>query len=257
MLRVAFKHAYFGWNFHGNQYQPHLRTVDGEIFKALKKMGIDAVERKYRIAGRTDAGVSAFGNVFALNLESFDPWFINALNLNLPDDIAVWGYAAVDENFNPRKAKSRVYRYVMPDEDYDLDAMKDTAKILRGRHDFSGFAKGCKPCVREIYVSLIEKHGDFLIYTIEGNAFAWNMVRKIVTALKIAGRDANPEIVEKILEGHLIPLTPASPFGLILLDVRYSFEFDSEEKAFSMLQRRIEENMRRFAQLYGILRFLR
>ena len=257
MLRVAFKHAYFGWNFHGNQYQPHLRTVDGEIFKALIRMGMDARERKYRIAGRTDAGVSALGNVFALNLDSFDLWFINALNANLPDDITVWGYAAVDNSFNPRKAESRVYRYVMPDESYDLDAMKEAAKILAGRHDFSGFAKACSPCIREIYVSEIEKHRDFLIYTVEGNAFAWNMVRKIVTALKMAGRNASPEIVEKILEGHSIPLTPASPYGLILMDVRYSFEFEKEEKAFSLLQKRIEEEMKRFAQLYGILRFLR
>ncbi len=257
MLRVAFKHAYFGWNFHGNQYQPHIRTVDGEIFRALKRMGMDARERKYRIAGRTDAGVSALGNVFSLNLDSFDPWFIRALNANLPDDIAVWGYALVDEKFNPRNAESRVYRYVMLDEGYDLDAMKDAAKILAGRHDFSGFAKACRPCIREIYFSEITKHGDFVVYTVEGNAFAWNMVRKIVTALKMAGRDANAEIVERILEGNSIPLKPASPYGLILLDVRYSFEFEREEKAFSMLQRKIEENMRKYAQFYGVFRFLR
>ena len=82
-------------------------------------------------------------------------------------------------------------------------------------------------------------------------------MRKIVTALKMAGRDANAEIVERILEGNSIPLKPASPYGLILLDVRYSFEFEREEKAFSMLQRKIEENMRKYAQFYGVFRFLR
>ncbi len=257
MLRVAFKHTYFGWNFHGNQYQPHLRTVDGEIFRALRKMGVDPENGNYRVAGRTDAGVSALGNVFAINLESFEPWIVNAINANLPEDITVWGYAVVDENFNPRKARSRVYRYVMLDEGFDLDAMREAAELLKGKHDFSGFAKGCRPCIREIFTSEIEIHGDFLVYTIEGNAFAWNMVRKIVTALKIAGKEGNSEIVERILKGDRIPLTPASPFGLILMDVKYTFEFEEEERALSLLNRRIEENMTRFAQLYGIFRFLR
>ncbi|AIY89164.1 tRNA pseudouridine(38-40) synthase TruA [Geoglobus acetivorans] len=257
MLRVAFKYAYFGWDYYGNQFQPHLRTVDGEIFRAFEKLGINARERRYRIAGRTDAGVSAFGNVFAVNLDSFEPWFLRVLNSNLPDDISVWAYCIVDEDFNPRKALSRVYRYVLPDEGFDVGAMKNAAQMLLGKHDFSGFAKACKPCVREILRSEIEKRGDFIIYTVEGNAFAWNMVRKIVTALKIAGMRSDTEIVELVLSGENIPLTPASPYGLILLDVKYPFEFKKDEKIYGLLQERIQERMKKFAQLYGIFRFLR
>lgn len=257
MLRVAFKHAYFGWNFYGNQYQPNLRTVDGEIFKAFKKMGIDARERHYRIAGRTDAGVSALGNVFAVNLDDFDTWFLRALNSHLPDDIVVWGYAIVDEKFNPRKANSRIYRYVLFDRGYDLKVMKDSAELFVGIHDFSSFARSCRQCVREIYKAEIEREGDFIIFTIEGNAFAWNMVRKMVTALKIAGREGNSEIVAKLLEGERIPLSPASPHGLLLVDVKYSFDFEVDEKSRKSLEEKINREMERFAQLYGIFRFLR
>ncbi|AKG92368.1 tRNA pseudouridine{38-40} synthase [Geoglobus ahangari] len=257
MLRVAFKLAYFGWNYHGSQYQPHVPTVDGELFRAFERMGINARERRYRTAGRTDAGVSALGNVFALDLDTFDPWMVRVLNSHLPEDITVWAYRVVDDDFDPRRnAVSRLYQYVMLDEGYDVETMDEAARMLVGKHDFSGFAKNCRPCVREIYVSKVEKDGELLIYTVEGNAFAWNMVRKIVTALKIAGREKSPEIVERVLSGEQIPLTPASPYGLILKDVRYSFDFEVEEKGLATLRERIAENFRKFAQLYGVFRIL-
>lgn len=257
MLRVAFKLSYFGFNYYGSQYQPGLPTVDGEIFRAFEKMGIDARERRYRTAGRTDAGVSALGNVFAVNLDSFDPWMVRVLNSNLPEDITVWAYRVVDEGFDPRRnAISRVYQYVMLDEGFDIEAMREAAKMLLGKHDFEGFAKNCRPCVREIYESRVEKRGEFVVYTVEGNAFAWNMVRKIVTALKMAGRSGSAEIVERILSGERIPLTPSSPYGLVLKDVRYGFEFEVEERSAAMLRERIGNAYRKFAQLYGIFKLL-
>ncbi len=252
MLRIAFRYAYFGWNYHGNQFQPNLRTVDGEIFKALSKLGIDAKKGKYRISARTDAGVSAIGNVFALNLESFDEWFLIVLNEKLPDDIIVWGYKIVDENFNPRKAISRTYAYIMPDLGYDVYAMKVAASMLIGKHNFEGFTKGCKPCVREIYRSEIFKKKDFIIYEIEGNAFAWNMVRKIVTALKIVGRSGRAEVVREILGGKRIPLSPASPLGLVLKDVKFDFEFNIERKSYNLLKKRFREKFIEFSHLYGL-----
>ena len=257
-MLIAFKHAYFGWNFHGNQYQPTLRTVSGEIFKALRKMGIDPKESKYKIAGRTDAGVSALGNVFSLNLKEFDEWFLIVLNENLPDDITVWGYRGVDEDFNPRRrAKSRVYVYAMPDLGYDIEKMRKAAKKLVGEHDFSSFAKACEPCIREIYRSEIYKKNGLIFYEVEGNAFAWNMVRKIVTALKIVGKTGDESLIDRLLGGEKIPLTPAPPFGLILKDVRYDFEFKIEKKSYGLLKKRVEENFVKFSQLYGILYSLR
>lgn len=255
MLRVAFKHAYFGWNFHGNQYQPNLRTVDGELFKALRKLGIDPKEGKYKTAGRTDAGVSALGNVFSLNLRDFDEWFLIVLNENLPEDITVWGYKEVDENFHPRRARSRIYVYAMPDLGYNLTAMKRAAKKLIGEHNFSSFAKSCDPCIREIYRSEIFRKNGLIFYEIEGDAFAWNMVRKIVTALRIAGKTGDESIIDKLLDGEKIPLTPSPPVGLVLKDVRYDFEFNIEKKSYNLLKRRFEENFIKFSQLYGILEY--
>ncbi len=257
MLRVAFRVAYFGMNYHGSQYQPHVPTVDGEIFRAFSKMGVDARSRHYRTAGRTDAGVSALGNVFAVNLDSFDPWMLRVLNANLPEDIVVWAYRVVDDDFDPRRnAVSRVYQYVMLNEDYDIEAMQSAARVLVGKHDFQGFAKDCRPCVREIYASEVEVQGEFIVYTVEGNAFAWNMVRKIVTALRMVGRSGDVELVERILSGEQIPLTPASPYGLVLRDVRYDFEFEMEEKSASLLREHILESYRRYSQLYGVFRLI-
>ncbi len=252
MLRIAFKYAYFGWNYHGNQFQPNLRTVDGELFKAFEKFGINAKESKYRIAARTDAKVSAIGNVFSLNLKDFDEWFLIVLNKELPEDITVWGYKRVNLNFNPRKAKSRVYIYSMPDLNYDVKAMKEAAKKIIGKHNFEGFAKSCKPCLREIYKSEVWKVGNLIFYEIEGNAFAWNMVRKIVSALKMVGKTGDVGIVERILKGERIPLAPSNPLGLILKDVKFDFDFEIEKESYKLLKKRIKEKFIEFSHLYGI-----
>ncbi|MDK2795451.1 MAG: tRNA pseudouridine38-40 synthase, partial [Archaeoglobaceae archaeon] len=116
-MRYAIKIAYFGDNFFGSQFQPDRRTVAGEILKALKSFGIDS---RLSFAGRTDTGVHALGQVVAFNTESkITP---RMLNSELPEDITAWALAEVPEDFNPRKASSRVYSYVFYDEGYDLSA---------------------------------------------------------------------------------------------------------------------------------------
>ncbi len=62
-MKFAFKIAYFGDNFHGSQFQPDQRTVEGEVIAALRRLGVE--NPRLRSAGRTDAGVHAYGQVIS------------------------------------------------------------------------------------------------------------------------------------------------------------------------------------------------
>ncbi len=244
-MRIAYKLAYVGTNFHGFQYQPNVRTVTGELFKAFRSLGIDVRKAKFRCAGRTDAGVHAFGQVIALNVEKTT--FPRILNAHLPNDITVWAWSEVDEDFNPRKAKRRIYMYVLPAEKYDISAMRKACKLLIGTHDFSNFTKrfGERRCVRTIYDVELRVNGGFVILEMVGNAFTWNMVRCIVSALSEVGMghrslDWFKEMLNP--DRHRERIEPAPAYGLILKDVEYEdVEFEVDEYAWNTLMQRIKE----------------
>lgn len=245
-MKFAFKIAYFGENFHGSQYQPDKRTVEGEIIKALERLNVR--NPKVKSAGRTDAGVHAYGQVITFN--SDEKIFPRMLNSVLPEDIVSWAWAKVDEDFDPRRAKSRVYTYVMYGSELDISSMRKAVKELTGKHDFSNFTRRFgegESCVREIYSAEIRADREFIIFEIEGNAFTWNMVRCLVTALIEVGKQhRNVEWFRDLLnpDKHKERVEPAPPYGLILKDVRYEdVEFEIDDYALKMLQSRIENRI--------------
>lgn len=248
-MKYAFKIAYFGENFFGSQFQPGLRTVEGEVRKALQDLGIDS---KPRFAGRTDAGVSAFGQVFAI--ESEKELLPRILNSALPSDITAWAFKRVESNFNPRKATSRTYVYVFLDEDYDLENMKRAVELLKGTHDFSNFTRGWRGGKRHVFNANIKKEGDFLIFEIEANAFTYNMVRCIATALRFVGMGKDVRWFEKMLkpEDHRERVPPAQPEGLILKDVKYDFDFEVDEVAKRLLELRLRKRLRHHGVIYKL-----
>ncbi|RLI74776.1 tRNA pseudouridine(38-40) synthase TruA [Archaeoglobales archaeon] len=257
-MRLAFKIAYFGLNFHGSQYQPDVRTIEGELFKAFKKLGVDPKKSRYRCASRTDTGVHAFSQVIALNSKEVIP--PRMLNANLPEDITVWAWAKVKSTFDPRKAKSRRYMYVLPTKNYDISAMRKATKLLLGTHDFCNFTRGFggeESCVRTIYNVELRIDRDFVIFEIEGNAFTWNMVRCIVTALEEVGsRHRDIEWFEKMLdpEKHRERIEPAPPHGLILKDIKYDdVEFETDEYAWKTLQNKFSKKASYYGTIYKLL----
>ena len=259
-MRVALKIAYFGMNFSGFQYQPDRRTVEGELFKAFEKIGINAKEARYKCAGRTDAGVHALGQVVALNVDSAKKVLPRILNANLPEDVVVWAWAKVNDDFNPRYAVSRKYMYVMHlNRDYDVSIMRKVAKMLIGTHDFSNFTKKFgegQNCVRTIYNIKLRMNGDFLIFEVEGNAFTWNMVRRIVSALQAVGsKYRDIEWFEKLLnpEKHREKVEPAPPYGLILKDIKYSnVEFEVDDYAWNALISKINKILDYYGTIYKL-----
>ena len=89
MKRTALKIGYIGTNFHGFQRQPDLRTVEEELIYHLRKLDYidDLKKSRFRIAGRTDAGVHSLGNV--ISFQSEKEVRVNEINNSLPDDAKV------------------------------------------------------------------------------------------------------------------------------------------------------------------------
>ncbi|NJE07476.1 tRNA pseudouridine(38-40) synthase TruA [Thermococcus sp. M39] len=234
-MRIALKIAYDGTKFNGFQRQPELRTVEGEIIRVLQKLNLIESPDKanFKGASRTDKGVSAFGNVVAFNTENPKLAQPRILNHHLRD-VWVLGIAQVPDDFHPRFwARSKIYRYYLVNEGFDVDAMRECGELFVGTHDFSAFARleKFKDPIREIIRLEIAPKGDVIVIEIEGKSFLWEMVRRIVTALKLCGLGViGTEDVRKMLNGKANKkLPPAPPENLVLWEIKYdkvNFQID-------------------------------
>lgn len=233
MRKVALKVAYIGTDFHGFQRQPDLRTVEGELISALKEANLvdNLKDCGYAIAGRTDRGVHALGNVISFQTE--EDVEINYINDLLPKSIRILAIAGVPFEFKPRYAKSRHYRYTLIDgSSLDLNKIKSVAEMIEGAHDFSNFSKRSeRNPVRTIERVKISLNEDILIIDVIGESFLWNMVRKIATSLLMVGSgDLEIKDVKKFLNpSTYAAIAPMPPDGLILMDTTYenvNFRYD-------------------------------
>ncbi|ASJ08913.1 tRNA pseudouridine(38,39,40) synthase TruA [Thermococcus siculi] len=261
-MRFALRIAYDGTAFYGFQRQPDVRTVEGEVLKALTKLRIirDAESSAFKGASRTDRGVSAFFNVVAFNAAD-RPDLVRAevLNHHLRD-VWVLGVAEVPEDFHPRFwAKSKTYRYYLVNEGFDLAKMKDCARLFMGKHDFSAFARlepGKDP-VREITGVEIGERPGYYVIEIEGKSFLWEMARRIVNAIRFCGLGImEPEEIRRALEGQYTKkVPPAPPEGLILWHIDYpDVEFRVDERGLKRAKRDLFERYSRAltrAALFG------
>ena len=196
MKRTALKIGYIGTNFHGFQRQPDLRTVEEELIYHLRKLDYidDLKKSRFRIAGRTDAGVHSLGNV--ISFQSEKEVRVNEINNSLPDDIQILASAPVRYAFKPRYAQMRQYRYMLF-QDLDIDKLNECAEVFKGTHNFTNFTKRFqKTTTRTIddikitKVDLNDYHKkEFpnlhdtispIFVDIYGESFLWNMVRKMM-----------------------------------------------------------------------------
>ncbi len=233
MVRYAIKVFYFGLNFYGSQIQKDKRTVEGEIINTLKNIGYEV--RNFKRASRTDKHVSALQNVFAFDTnKEID---IRVINKNLPDDIRILAATIVDEDFNPRYGvEEKEYKYFLFDEGFNLEKIKEAARIFVGKHDFYNFCirKGLKKNTIKYLKSLdVDKIEDIILLTFRAKSFLRGMIRKIVTALSLVGKGeiSIDDIREALERKKELRLTPAPGEFLVLWDIKYknvNFEFDEE-----------------------------
>ena len=265
MHRYAYKVFYDGTKpFYGSQRQPDVRTVEGELLRALtstRRLPSDVDAARFTFAGRTDRSVSALGNVFAVNLESSTtPATINSKLKT--DDIRVWASAQVQDSFNPRRALTRHYKYfAYIQEGTDLGVLIEASKLFLGVHDFKRFAHrpSNEDSVRRISdLSVVSLQDGFLCFDIVGDSFLRRMVRRIVGSLIYVARGLLKEAeIEKLFDPNgPIPRTgvpSATPEGLILWNVDYGFRFDEDEYAIRKLRETIIKSMTNFVINKAIL----
>ena len=244
--------AYDGMPYCGFQRQAgDTPTVQGTIESALARVTQQTIT--VLGAGRTDTGVHAAGQVIAFDAEwrhtPHDLW--RALNANLPDTIAARSLDVAPRGFHPRyDARSRTYEYTLyvapvrhplldryawhvpASAPLNLAAMERAAGSLIGVHDFAAFGQPTQgeSTTREVMrsefamVTGTTSREQVIRYTIEGNAFLYRMVRRVVGALVRVGRgDVSLEEFEAVFRAadSRWPNQTAPPHGLCLTEVIY------------------------------------
>ena len=253
--RVALKIGYLGTNYHGFQIQPQaeLQTVEGELLKALKRLGVleDRKAAEYSYAGRTDKGVHALAQVVSFDStnQKMTPRMINSM---LPDDIWALAIAKPHASFNARKeAISREYRYFLfLQADLDISCMREASELLIGAHDFSNFSQRDglegKSLIKEIKQIDVFKSDPFICIDIAASGFLRKMVRKIVSALCMvsSGKRAKSWIQDLLELKIKEQIEPAPAFGLVLKAVSYhELEFVVDAYAKRRITARLKKDM--------------
>ncbi len=236
---------YQGTAYGGSQYQKNAQTVQGSLERALGKLTGEPI--RVAMAGRTDAGVHAAGQVASFRTESRHgpDVFVRGANALLPGDIAVQAAAEVPLAFNPRRdARSRWYRYTLHLREprpalrrhfvwhvaatLDLQVMARAAALLKGRHDFAAFTAPSEArrtvTERQVFRAGLVTTPGGAVFDIEANAFLPHMVRRIVGTLVelAAGRMTEAEFRRLLSDAPPGAASrTAPPSGLCLMKVHY------------------------------------
>jgi len=235
---------YDGSNYHGWQIQPERRTIQGELIKAISEL----IGWKVRVCGasRTDAGVSAVGQVALIQIDSPIPTknLAKAINDRLPSDIAVREAVEIPIGFDIiGVVKNKLYQYTIytgktppvlqirhcwhVPAKLNIAAMAEAAKTLVGTMDFKSFATAGdkrENKVRTIFRCDITAADDWVYIDVEGDSFLYNMVRNIVGTLVEVGIGRwKPDKMSEILQAKdrraAGPMAPAA--GLCLMRIEY------------------------------------
>lgn len=242
---------YDGTDFAGWQRQTHVPSVQGSIEDAIEKFSGERVT--VHVAGRTDAGVHAIGQVAHIDLlrKTDEKTVRDAINFHLrPLPVSIVAAAPVGDDFHARfSATWRVYAYRIlcnrraapaiggsnvwhHSRDLDIEAMNKAARHLTGTHDFTSFrATDCqaKSPVRTLErLEFIEDktnpmYGRHLVLWAEARSFLHHQIRNFAGTLALVGMGKwQPDDVKAVLEARdrtkAGPMAPASGLHLVRVD---------------------------------------
>ncbi len=233
---------YHGGGFRGWAAQPGLRTVEGVLSDGLATILGSAPSLS--VAGRTDTGVHARGQVVSFRAEADVGRLARSLNGVLPRDVAVRHVEAAQDGFDARRdARSRTYCYRVLDRPAPSPLLRDTAlwwpraldedvlhgcaRALAGTHDFTAFTPTQTDHVRfsrDVVHAQWRRERELLSFWIEADTFMRHMVRVLVgTMLEVAAGRRSVEDFTRLLRGA--PRSEggptADPHGLCLERVTY------------------------------------
>ncbi|MCU1621819.1 MAG: hypothetical protein JWL79_664 [Frankiales bacterium] len=245
LVRIRLDLAYDGTDFAGWAFQNDQRTVQGELERALAVITRHDDLPRVTVAGRTDAGVHAIGQVAHIDLPeaAAADQLLRRLNGVLPPDIRVHGVTPAADGFDARfSAMARSYRYRVADRASDLDplrrrdtlawpreldlgAMQQASRLLLGLHDFAAFCRRREGAttVRTL-LQLDWAREDALVATVRADAFCHSMVRSLIGALLSVGEGRRtPDWPSMLLTAgaRASDVAVAPPHGLTLVRVEY------------------------------------
>lgn len=246
MRVVRFLLAYDGTAFHGwaRQRDASVRTIEGALGEALAR--VLGGEVRLSVAGRTDAGVHARGQVVSfVTASSIAPERLqSAVNGRLAPEVVVRDAAYAPDGFDARfSASAREYRYVVDTAAVadpftarfvwhrpgalSVGAMRAGARALVGEHDFTSFCRhpgGDRSTVRDLQRLTVSRDGQRVVFSLRANAFLHQMVRSIVGTLVAVGEGRiTPEDVASVIAARdrSRAAAVAPPQGLTLERVVY------------------------------------
>lgn len=205
-MRYLISISYDGSKFYGFQRLNRKKTIQSELEKVLTKINKTVVVVKG--AGRTDRGVHAKDQKVHFDLSFNIPpeRLINAINSMIDDAIRVNSCEIVNDNFHARfDVKKKKYTYIINMGDYnpiindyvynynkklDISSMKKASRYLIGMHSYEAFTSGERESYNSIIYSIkFKKKKDYLYITFEGKSFYRYMVRNLVGALLLVGKN--------------------------------------------------------------------
>jgi tRNA pseudouridine38-40 synthase len=261
-VRVRLDLSYDGTDFLGWARQPGRRTVQSEIEDALAVVTRAENPPRLTVAGRTDAGVHASGQVAHVDL----PASVDLTQLHrrlagrLPDDIALRDLAPAAPGFDARFAAiGRRYRYRVVDgtpdplrrrdtvawrRPLDVNAMEVATHGLVGEHDFGAY---CRPregatTIRTLRrLTVYRDETGIVVVSAEADAFCHHQVRSMVGALLAVGEAGRPvgwpaEVLATPVRDSRVQVAPAH--GLTLVGVDYPGDHELAVRAEQARRRR-------------------
>lgn len=249
-MRVRLDVSYDGTDFSGWAAQPDRRTVAGVLADELSRLFGAGKVTGLTVAGRTDAGVHATGQVCHVEIPD-EGWaalggnLVRRLASLLPLDVRVTAATSVPPEFDARfSALSRRYEYRVTDSPYgaeplrrrdtlgwlrplDIDRLSEAAAGLVGEHDFAAYCKRKDHATTIRAITRLDWRRDpdgILVATVQADAFCQAMVRSLVGAMLVVGdgrRDPRWPASLLLRNERSSEVTVAPPHGLALVEVRY------------------------------------
>ena len=215
-VKLAFRIGYLGNGFHGSQIQPDVKTVQGElvrVFQSLKWIDENITEHNLVLSSRTDAGVNVRVNGGAVTIKKV-LWeslgakkMIRAIDDRLCEGISFLDVIQVADDWNPRLAQYRVYRYRIEGIEfwkYPGDVFTEYCDLFTGTYDASNFARieeGKEPMRTILSCTPWIVNNRVVGFEIVGLAFLWNQVRRTANAIfKMSVGDLTIEQVKQAIE---------------------------------------------------------